>query len=324
MKRVLIVAAICAVAAPALASPELLPVMGKNYAVYNVVTKDVTPTPGPVRYGDPVWSSTNDSGWYFGSYNYGWTVLDWGDVGTPGVGVYIDGWQFAYATSVYGGAGTLDCVMLFLANENGFNSADKQFLAGFIVEDLPGRGADYNAWIVTVDLEGTGYEFTIDGPDLDSDNLVDFGYTYWFLNIPTSATGPLISGDTNTVNNPPGCEDAFDAYLDPNLPPASYGGTWWFGGDPFAQFYLELYEGNAANQPQPGCENPGGSGNYCTADVECGTHPCDCIVNLADLSYLLADYGCTSGCGAADLDGDGDVDLADLSAMLQQYGDNCN
>jgi len=43
----------------------------------------LTPTPGPVRHGWPCWSSTYDTGWYFGSYAYDWVVLDWGDIEGP-------------------------------------------------------------------------------------------------------------------------------------------------------------------------------------------------------------------------------------------------
>jgi hypothetical protein len=48
-------------------------------------------------------------------------------------------------------------------------------------------------------------------------------------------------------------------------------------------------------------------------------------VDLADLSQLLAHYGVTSGASYedGDLDGDEDVDLSDLSALLAVYGTAC-
>ncbi len=48
-------------------------------------------------------------------------------------------------------------------------------------------------------------------------------------------------------------------------------------------------------------------------------------VDLADLAQLLANYGMTSGAEYedGDLDGDGDVDLADLAALLAVYGTTC-
>ncbi len=64
--------------------------------------------------------------------------------------------------------------------------------------------------------------------------------------------------------------------------------------------------------------------------VDLGT-PCpgdldgDGDVDLSDLSQLLAHYGITSGAEYedGDLDGDGDVDLSDLSALLAVYGTTC-
>jgi len=45
-------------------------------------------------------------------------------------------------------------------------------------------------------------------------------------------------------------------------------------------------------------------------------------VDLADLAALLSNYGTPSGAGPedGDLDGDGDVDLSDLAALLANYG----
>lgn len=51
----------------------------------------------------------------------------------------------------------------------------------------------------------------------------------------------------------------------------------------------------------------------------------DCDVDLADLAQLLANYGVTSGAvyEDGDLDLDGDVDLADLAALLAVFGASC-
>ncbi|MCC6359033.1 MAG: hypothetical protein IT450_09830 [Phycisphaerales bacterium] len=49
-------------------------------------------------------------------------------------------------------------------------------------------------------------------------------------------------------------------------------------------------------------------------------------IGLADLSVLLSNYGTPSGAGAeqGDLDGDGDVDLQDLAGMLGVFGTSCS
>ncbi len=59
--------------------------------------------------------------------------------------------------------------------------------------------------------------------------------------------------------------------------------------------------------------------------------PVDCIPNLngdafvdsADLNILLANFGCESGCGAADTNGDGVVDSIDLNTLLASFGISC-
>jgi hypothetical protein len=68
------------------------------------------------------------------------------------------------------------------------------------------------------------------------------------------------------------------------------------------------------------------NGNGIPDECEClGDLDGDGSVGLADLSALLTNYGTPSGATYADgdIDGDGDVDLADLSALLTNYGLNC-
>ncbi|MFQ5806229.1 MAG: hypothetical protein ACE5I3_07260, partial [Phycisphaerae bacterium] len=52
----------------------------------------------------------------------------------------------------------------------------------------------------------------------------------------------------------------------------------------------------------------------------------DGVVDLWDLTQLLANYGATGGATYedGDLDGDGDVDLSDLAALLAVYGTTCD
>lgn len=63
------------------------------------------------------------------------------------------------------------------------------------------------------------------------------------------------------------------------------------------------------------------AGNPCPADLTG-----DGQIDLADLSLLLSNYGTPSGADPqdGDIDDDGDVDLADLSALLAAYGTTCD
>jgi hypothetical protein len=331
MRASLFIAVIAVAAGPVLAGPQLLPVKATKYATYDFATGRIAPAEGPLRYGESVWAATQFSGYFFPSYHYSQTVLDWGDI-TNGQG--IGGFTFCYSTDVML-PDRFDAIIMFFADENGWNSVNRSYLAGFTVTDVPGLVECASTWRITCDLDAAGADFTIAGSDLDGDGLADFGYTYWFENVPPTPgnyTGPLIAGDPNVPPcTCPGAENAYDAFSDPNL--QEYEATYWFDGSPFAQFYMELFATSSPNHP---CPHPGSSGMYCYADIEhagggCEMYPCDCIVGLADLQKLLSNYGMTTGATHAEGDlepappcGDGDVDLGDLAELLTQYGDDCN
>jgi hypothetical protein len=63
-----------------------------------------------------------------------------------------------------------------------------------------------------------------------------------------------------------------------------------------------------------------GEEEFCYGDLDG-----DNDIDLADLAQLLGNYGTTSGAvyEDGDLDGDGDVDLADLAGLLGVYGTTC-
>ncbi len=330
MKHVLTITSLCALTGTVLAGPQaasLRQVRGIHYASADLSTGAVSPTQQQQRIGDSIWAATELSGYYwtqmneFGGAGQGVLGLDWGDVASDIVG----GYAFAYATDILLPA-RIECINVFYADDNGFNSASRTALAAFQITQLPTAdpGGSFNTWIITLDLEAAGAGFPLDGSDLDGDGLADFSYTFWFPGAEGTATGPVIAGDPNVQGQGAGMEDAFDVFgADPNDPNGDsvYIGTYWFGGDPFAQFYMELFD--EYNDPGD-CWKPGASGKYCSADID-GTG--DCMVNLADLAVLLSNYGTTSGAthDQGDLEGgDGDVDLADLAEMLSQYGDDCN
>jgi hypothetical protein len=103
------------------------------------------------------------------------------------------------------------------------------------------------------------------------------------------------------------------------------GEMWTTGGD------FEL--SGTIGQPDAGTTMTGGdfelAGGFWAGGVEdefCfGDLDGDLDIDLADLAQLLANYGTPSGAfyEDGDLDGDGDVDLADLAGLLAVYGTTC-
>jgi hypothetical protein len=105
----------------------------------------------------------------------------------------------------------------------------------------------------------------------------------------------------------------------------SGGEMWTTGGD------FEL--SGTIGQPDAGVTMAGGdfelTGGFWAGAAEepfCyGDLDGDNDIDLADLAQLLGHYGTTSGATyeEGDLDGDGDVDLADLAGLLGVYGTTC-
>ena len=325
MKRTLLCAAILIIAAPALASQEILPISGMGYLSYDVASGKVIPEPGLRGFGPTIWAATQMSG-YFAGMELGELILDWGDIeGPEGIG----GIGFTEYTNSQADDGDAWAYIMIYANENGWNSTGRIALAGFLIENIPTSTHPPNEYWGYIWEVKTETPFILDGEDLDLDGLVDFGYAQWFVwPTPDALMGPSAAGDPNCdPPTSPGIEDAADFFIDPNLftDPnliEGYNGTYFFAGDPFFQFYFELFA--------PACQNAGESGNYCSADID-GSF--DCVVGLRDLAQLLSNYGTLWGATLLDGDiepygpwfpGDGDVDVADLAELLSQYGDDCN
>lgn len=85
------------------------------------------------------------------------------------------------------------------------------------------------------------------------------------------------------------------------------GGTWNLG---------ETCADNNSNGTADACEAP----PACPGDLNG-----DSVVDIADLTRLLSNFGRTSGASASDgdSDGDGDVDLPDLTFLLAHFGQSC-
>jgi len=339
MKRLLLMAALGATAPLALAGPEILPISGVDRLNYDMQTGTVTPATPNTRGGQCIWCCGYEYVNYFwGAEPFlGEAGLDWGDLAGPAnVGML----GFAEFTNSQAADGDLCGLVAIYAEENGWDSAGRVYVAGFLISNIPGSTHPpdeywgYQWWVEI------GTAFVLDGSDLDDDGLTDWGYFQFYSGrTPGCLHGPAICGalgldPNNLPPECPGVEDAFDLFVnpswndscfnfDPNIEPY-YAGTYWFGGPPvFAQFYFELYA--------PSCPNQGESGRYCTADID-GSY--DCIVDVADLvEFLRCWYWCPIDPGrcCCDLDpydpwwpGDGDCDLHDLAELLTQYGDNCN
>jgi len=255
---------------------------------------------------DIVWATTRGSGELVESAS----VLDWGDIAPATI---VEGMQFGYATN---STESLEATITFYTHENGCESTDRVVVTSFVLTDLPGSfdPQAISAWLVTLDLAGSGMEFALAGEDLDGDYLTDFGYEISFADPGGDVYigQPIADADPNEDPFPaPGIEDGWyapDCVMSP------------YGGDPFAQLYLYLYGTKLIH-----CSNPGESGKWCYADIANE----DCVVDLSDLATLLANYGMTSGAThyMGDLyppGGDGAIDLSDLAELLAEYGDDCN
>ena len=338
MKRFLIVAAICVVAAPAFAGSDLLPVKGVvGTRAYDLATGQQTPVVDQTRVQGPsIWAAVTSSGYFWGGQGEFEIYMEWGDLA---VGAAVGGFGFSYATNADPG---FECLMMFYNSENGRNTQPKlpnyvaaAYLTGLAGTPTPANRNLFWGWIYSVEWVSP---ISLDGADLDNDALSDFGYTAWWDwstfnpgGPPNQLVGPRICGDPNIDLTATGIEDGFDLYNDPGYIPqpgyfdpnlTHYVGGYYFGGPPiYSQFYMELFA--------PGCPNRGDSGRYCQADIA----NFNCIVDLPDLAQLLGSYGITAGATLLDGDvyppdpffpGDGAVNLQDLSEMLGQYGDDCN
>lgn len=306
-------------------APLLLPVSSTRYAHYDLsgVTR---PSDSGERGHTECWVSTRP---HYPFYLVGAAsdvmYMDCGDVAASCAS--ITRFTFSYATNA---AAPIDINVQFYANADGWGRGDLTRVAWFRLAGLPGGqdGPGHTAWIVSVDA---AIDLSTAGAagDLDGNGLLDFGYAFQFPTLSEGEVAGPVLGDADPNIVPfaaPGIDEGFDVYVDdsngvcvtealfPGLN-ARYagraGGHFWF-----YQFYLSL----AVGGPQVvRCSRP-----------ECGQLDivADCLIDLADVATLLANYGTAGGAerGHGDIEppgGDGDVDLSDLSVLLGAYGQDC-
>ena len=334
MIRVLPFTVIVLCAVPSFADSDLIPISSQPVRLcYNLETNRFSPLSlDASSRGRAIWSAVELTG-YFHATRSDQCVLDWGNVPA---GVSISRLGFSYLTNSMASAGDNTIVLALYQNDNGWNSSSRSILACYVVQNLPGKTFSEppppEHYLLSLDLPDP---LVINGDDLDGDGLVDFSYAFWPKHMASynAQAGQFIAGTIDPNFLPPSCpgiENAYDRFADPNFaidPNMNrnlsdgpyYFDSHWFGGEPFAQFYWEMYTA--------GCPAPGISARYCVADI--GNF--NCVVDLDDLAQLLAHFGESPAAywmgdiypDHPERPGDGIVDLSDLAEMLTQYGDVC-
>jgi len=282
---------------------------------YDLETDAITSGAGRSTSEYTVWDSTQHA-FYFMTPQADRLWLDWADL--PSVRA-LSTIEIGYGTNRVEPT-RLDLVLY--SHENGFDSNQRIVEAVYRLRELPGSptAPDPTGWIVTLSLPE---RLRVSGPDLDDDDLIDFGYSYGFpVALGTDERlGPILAGDPNGTL---GMENYIDDFVaspggDPNdlrLPGVNtdYYTTWCFYS-PSAQFYLSLMS-DVPSCSSNGCER---------ADIE--PLDGDCDVDVGDLAILLTNFGASGATrDQGDIDppdGDGVVGLADLAQMLAEFGAGC-
>ncbi len=223
--------------------------------------------------------------------------------------------------------------------ESGFNDPDDAAIFILGVTDLFGATADGNGWIFTFDL--AGFEYTMGNTDEDADGLPDHGWGYTFRqqqesdprNLPGSVVtkgivGPflVLPGNAGGLGTPPsaGVEDAIDWYntfdgsfvfngsgydfgASDTYTRSNYINSYFFGGAPYASYWLELYS-----------SAPCGGG--CPADFNG-----DGFVDFFDFDDFVVCFEggpCPPG-KSADFNGDGFADFFDYDDFVLAFENGC-
>ncbi len=182
--------------------------------------------------GNSIWDNTGISAWWSGC-GTGYVNLDWGRLPLTLNGLddfVIDGFSFAYGTNNNETYAESYAVYFFDSCTGWGNLGVEE--AGFLFSGLPGYYWHSTTppgyaivWIITVDIEGTGYEFLLGQ---------EFGFGLSRENTPTMGSSGIAIGIHHPMN---GTDNAFDIYY----PNGIYNGTWWFGTSYWATWATELF-----------------------------------------------------------------------------------
>lgn len=333
-------------------SDEFLPARLAGHVYINAATGEIVTTPGAAaRLGEAFWR--NDDSFSCGSYFYGQdrptrdeslgrvkfgaTVVDWGDVAGPAV---VNGFDFAIAGSIApdepGGViegfgvriGFLDRYDSVVnpggpVTEPG-GAGPAYEIASITLMDFwhgydPGCSFFFCGWLITVDLEGTGLEFTLGdaasgtGGDLDGDGLADFGYSFSFIQNqqePKGIVGPFLARPASLggAGTAWGVVDSFSWFNSLTGPYQDYYADLNFGGGscpvtPYASFVMNLH-GPAAASPCDAIDYNG-----------------DGLIDFGDYLEFLNRFEQQDA--SADLTGDGVIDFGDWLEFYNRY-DSCS
>lgn len=343
-------AARAAFAGPGVAD-ALLPARLVGHVYINARSGEIVTTPWPSgRLGEAFWR--NDDSFGCGSFFYGQdrptrdeslgrvkfgsTVVDWGDVAGPAL---VDGFDFAIAGTISGDEpGQL--IEGFGVRIGFLERYDSVVNPGGPVTQPGGAGPAFEkaaitlmdfwpgydpacslfvcAWLITVDLEGTGLEFVLGdeaggtGGDVDGDGLSDFGYSFSFIQNqrqPKGIVGPFLAwpaslGGGGTAS---GVVDSFSWFNSLTGPYQDYYSDVNFGGGscpttPYASFVLNLYGPATASL----CEAIDFNG--------------DGMIDFGDYLEFLNRFDGLDP--STDLTGDGIVDFGDWLEFYNRY-DEC-
>ncbi len=172
------------------------------------------------------WDNTSTTWAWWSGVDTGYINLDWALLPSSPTGLdgeLIDGFTFSIGTNNMDPAGETYAVYYFDSCTGWGNMGVQE--TGFLFTGLP-NGAYLPTlppgwgwiWTISVDLEGSGYEFPLNS---------EWGQGISRWSFPTMGGSGLGLADAGY-----GSENAFDIYY----PDGTYNGTWWFGSTNWASW----------------------------------------------------------------------------------------